>query len=114
MPKGKGKKGKIGGIKSTGGAKNIEKAGRVSDVGEVEKASAVGGVKGARSVQRKATGVMTKAERDSLFQMIDEEADKLFGEDGLPKKQQEVVQKAVKMAVDASIIDEDEKDQKKK
>ena len=51
---------------------------------------------------------MTPQEREHLFSLINEEADKLFGPDGLPESQRETVEGAVRMAVDAAIIDEDE------
>jgi hypothetical protein len=40
--------------------------------------------------------------------MINEEADKLFGEGGMSPAQQSVVKNAVRMAVDAGLVDEDE------
>jgi hypothetical protein len=102
------KKGKIGGIKGTGGARGVEKASQVSEVQEVQKTDSVSGASKTGAVgRRKLTRTMTASERDALFQMIDEEAEKLFGKSGMSEETREVVQQAVKMAVDASTVDEE-------
>lgn len=81
------------------GTKGAEGVSGVKNVGGVGRVGAAGRVKGQR-----ATRVMTKAERDKLFGMIQEEAEQLFGN----SPQREVVEQAVKMAIDASLVDEDE------
>lgn len=102
------KKGKIGGVKGTGGARGIEKASQVSEVQEVKKTEGVSGPVGTGAVgRRKLTRTMSAAERDALFEMIDEEAEKLFGKSGLSQETREVVQQAVKMAVDAATVEDE-------
>ncbi len=97
----------------------------IQRTGSVEKStpvqsSKVGGVsdvKGAKAQSevkrvRRPTRPMTAAERDHLFKIIHEEADKLFGANGLPESQRHTLENAVKVTVDASIIEEEE-DKKK-
>lgn len=60
----------------------------------------------ARAVRR-PTRPMTAAEREHLFSLVKEEAERLFGEDGLPKEKRETVETAVKMALDAAIPEEE-------
>lgn len=99
---------KIGGVKSTKETSSVEGAEAVSGVTGIKPTAAVGGVRGAGGVgRRRATRTMTPEERQQLFNMISEEAEKMFGAEGLPAGHKEVVQQAVKMAVDAAIIDED-------
>lgn len=99
---------KIGEIRSTGKAKQVEQTGEISRVDPVKPTDAVGGVKGAGAVgKRRPTRKITAAEREQLLRMIDEEADKLCESGVLPNAKREVVKSAVKMAVDASIVDED-------
>lgn len=57
---------------------------------------------------RKATRPLTAAEREHIFQLIDEEAKKLFGQKGLPESKKTTITNAVKMAIDAGIVDEAE------
>ncbi|MCB0311394.1 MAG: hypothetical protein KDD42_09170 [Bdellovibrionales bacterium] len=103
------KSGKIGGVRGTVGSTGVEKTGSVGEVDKAKKASAVKGVKGVRqSGAARATRTMSAAERQQLFRMIEEEADKLFGEGGLPQSQRKVVEDAVKMAVDAAILDDEQ------
>lgn len=96
---------KIGGVSSTKHLKEVQKTESVSDVQAVDAASGVGRVHGVGSVQkRRATHVMSHAERENLMRMITEEADKLFVEGALPASKKALVASAVKMAVDAGIL----------
>ena len=105
----KDKDGKIGGVRRTGTSQGIEKTEGVSEVSKTQKAKGVGKVKGSTaSGSDRSTRVMTMAERQALFNMIEEEADKLFGKSGLSSEQKQVVQEAVKMAVDAAIVDDED------
>ena len=113
----RGRGGKIRGIGPTKGPGEVEKTKAVAEVERVKKAEAVGGVTEVGSVTKgKRTRKITMAERDELFRYISEEAEKLFGESGLPKDQHEIVADAVKMAVDSGLLEEEEgapkKDQK--
>ena len=107
---------KIGGVKRTKGATGVEQTESVGEVKGVKKARSVGGVKG---VGKAGAGggklPITAAERDQLFQMINEEAEKMFeGSSILPEEQKKIVTDAVKMAVDASVIDEEDEEEKPK
>ena len=77
---------KVSTIKSTTETSNVEKTAGVSKVREVAPASAVGGVGRAGAIsgkKRRATRIMTLAEREELFKMISEEADQLFKSSGI-------------------------------
>ena len=98
-------KSSVGGVGKTKGVKATEE---VSEVGKVEKASSVGGVGKVGEVRgRQATRMMSASERDAFFQMIEEEAEKMFQGTGMSEEKKAVIKDAVKMAVDASIIEED-------
>ena len=79
-------------------------ASKVSDVGQVkgaERQSATGSVQG-RDVP------LTAAEREKLYQLISEEAEKMFGDGRIPEGKRKTVERAVQMAIDATIIDEED------
>lgn len=96
---------KIKGIGATTRASEVEK---LKEVERVKAAGAVSGVKGAGAIaSRRATTIMTAAEREKFFRMIEEEADKLASEGAIPKRDKAVVSKAVKMAIDSGVLEED-------
>jgi len=77
------------------------KVGDVSDVqAPVQKAPS--------SRTRRPTRPMTASEREHLFKLIHEEADKMFGANDLPESQRHTVEEAVRKTIDASIVDEDD------
>ena len=103
---------KIGGIKTSGAgpvqptqASEASKVGGVGQVGATTEQARVGRV-------RRPTRPMTAAERDHLFNLIHEEADKMFGANGLPESQRNTLENAVRMTVDASIVEEGEEEGK--
>lgn len=99
---------KIGEVKSATETRKVESTEAISEVTKVKPTSGVTGVSRAYRVgKNRPTRIMTAAEREYLFSVIDEEANKLFGSGVLPKEKKEVVQKAVKMAVDAGLLDEE-------
>jgi hypothetical protein len=102
---------KVGVVQSTRQTTNVEGAGAVSNVGNVKATSAVGGIKRSSGITKeRLTRSMSAAEREELFRMINEEADKMFGSEGVPEARRQVVETAVKMAIDAGIVvDEEEK-----
>ena len=103
---------KIGSVKSTKEATSVEGADAVSIVGEVKATSGITGIRtlsGISDRRRKQTRTMTSEERERLFKLIEEEAESLFSQGGLPESQKEVVKSAVMMAVDAGIIIDDSK-----
>lgn len=97
---------KIGSVQSTDETTRVKGADTVGSVDKVKGATAVGGVGSVGAVgKRKATKVMSLAEREQLFNMINEEADKLFKD--MPEERRKVVSDAVKMAVDSGIVDDE-------
>ena len=80
----------------------------VSGVDASDEVVKVGSVQGATGIKEaKKTRVMTSAEREQIFKLVQEEADKLFEQGLIPKEKKNTVIKAVEMAIDSSIIDED-------
>ena len=98
-------KSSIGGVGKTKGVKGADEIGEVK---KVEKAAGMGQVGKVGDVNTRGTRVMTPAERTAFFQLIEEEADKLFAGTGMSEEKKTVLKDAVKMAVDAGSIDEDE------
>lgn len=105
---------KIRGVKGTETPETIQRAGAVSEVEKTQKTAPVAGVRAA-SALGKTRGVqaLTAAQREAVFTMVHEEADRLFGKSGLSKKQRDVVEAAVKMAIDSVLLEEDDDDKKK-
>ena len=75
---------------------------------ELRSTKEVDGPKGQREVSkaRQKTVKLSPEERGRLFSMVEEEAGKLFGKEGLPESRREKLEAAVKMAIDAAIIEE--------
>lgn len=97
---------KIGGVDATERAREVAQTEAIKGVQGVRPTSQVGGVGGVtRMGKRGPTRIMSAAEREQLFKMIEEEADKMFG----PSDKAKEVKQAVKMAVDTGLVDEDEK-----
>jgi len=87
------------------GSKEV-KTSKVGSSKQVEKTSKNAKTSGGNKAGRK----MTTADRDTLYSLINEEADKMFGPNGLPESQRETVESAVKMAVDSTLLEEAEED----
>jgi len=98
-----GKGGKTSSTSGVQGPKSVQTTG----VKDVEGAKATE-KKQAASRVRRPTRPMTADEREHLFKLIHEEADKLFGPNGLPESQRNQVENAVRMTIDASISEEEE------
>lgn len=97
---------KIGGIQSTKKTSEIDPTTGIESVSGVKATSGITGIgKAERSGVRRPTRTMTLEEREELFRMIDEEAAKMFGAGGIPAEKRELVQTAVKMAVDSGLLD---------
>ena len=102
---------KITGIKSTD-VKSTEAADGVKGTGSVGAVSAVkqtGGVSASAAAsgstaKRRATVVMSYAEREQLFQMVTEEASKMFAGSKMSGEKQKIVADAVKMAIDSGLL----------
>ena len=102
---------KVSLVQSTTETKGVESTEGVTGIGSIKPTSSVGSIGGAMRVgRRRATRVMSAQEREQLFHMITEEADKLVSEGILPKQQKDIVSRAVKMAVDVGLV-EDDKDE---
>ena len=99
---------KVGGVDPTKGPDSISKTTGVSGVDPVKPTTGVSGTTGVGGVRaRKATRMMSLDEREELFKMVSEEAEKLFPPGTLPKHKREVIEGAVKMAIDASIAEDE-------
>jgi hypothetical protein len=108
------------------GVKRINKTGATSGVKATEAVSEIERVKGAEAVKgvsavsrvKATTGVgsITFEQRDKLFSMISQEAEKLASQGLISKNQREVVEKAVQMVIDGALVDSlnDETDRKKR
>lgn len=97
---------KIEGVQSSQQTEKVSGAETVTGVTGVKGAESISGVGAVGGVsKRRNTRVMSAAERTQLFQMINEEAEKLFGE--MPEEQKKVVTDAVKMAINTGIIEEE-------
>ena len=108
-----GKKGRIGGIRSATSTSGIQKTGAISTVEETKKAAAVSGIRAAGAASGlRATRAISMAERAQLFEMIAEEADKLFSGKNIPPQHKQVVEQAVKMTIDAAALLEEEEKKK--
>ncbi len=82
----------------------IEGTQKVGTVQQVDPTSGKAGVARAR----RPTRPMTAEEREHLFKLLNEEADKIFGKDGLPESSRAKVEGAVRMALDASVVEIEE------
>ncbi len=108
----KKKDGGIGKVKETSASEVVKKITQVATVDEVAPVSKVSGIKQAGGVNAaRATREMTTQDREKIFKMVDEEADKLFsGSSQLSNKRKKLVQDAVKMAIDSGLLDKADTD----
>lgn len=98
---------KIGKIDQTRKSKSVSQVDSVGEIDRVKKADAVKGVKQtSQTAATSQTRAMTMAEREKLLTMVDDEAKKLFGNSKIPAKQKAIIEQAVKMAIDAAIVEE--------
>ena len=102
---------RVSGVSSAEKAKSIEQTESVGGVDAVKPASGVGRVEKAGPVRRRGvTRVMSLAEREELFRIINEEADKLFADSEAGQDKKKTVASAVKMAIDLGMAGEDEQE----
>jgi hypothetical protein len=106
---------KIGGIRSTKETRSIEGTGviegseSIGGVTSVKGASSVGSVKGSGQVARaSSTKILSAKERDKIFSVIREEADKLVGEGILPSSKKDIAKSAVMMAIDSALVEDED------
>ena len=96
---------KISGVQSTDSAKRIGSLEGIDSVDRVKATTAVSGVGQIGAVRKsQGTRIMSAAERDQMFSLIQEEADKLLKD--MPEERKKVVADAVKMAIDVGSLDE--------
>lgn len=80
--------------------------GNIGDVAEVK-----GAEKKGKTEKIQATGIrITPQQKEEIFRMIDEEADKMFGPGGLPLSKRESVESAVKKTIAASMIEKEDEE----
>lgn len=81
---------------------------KVDSVKSVTKTSGVGGTRAIGA----AGGRISPAQREAIFEIVQEEADKLFKNGAIAPEKRKQVEDAVKMAIDAGILDEEEIEKK--
>ncbi len=114
MPKDKDPK-KPESVRSTTSTGKVRKTNSITGVKGVERASSVKSVSKVSSVNEPArTSSLDFSKRDKYFSMISEEAEKLVKEGVIPKSSQEVIERAVQMAIDASLLEPSDKAKDKK
>lgn len=99
---------KIDGIKPpVTGAEGVKRSEGVqgASLGGVEK---VQGVDRGKAASRRTTRLMSAEERAQLFEMIREEADKMFSKSNVPESKREAIEGAVRMTVEGMPTDDDE------
>jgi hypothetical protein len=100
---------KIGAIGSSGSTKGVKATESLSEIDKVKGASGVQGVTGVSGVGKAgAIGSISIEQREKLMTIVAEEAQKLAAQGIISKSQREVVEQAVKMAIDASLIEAQE------
>ena len=72
------------------------------------KVSATTNQQGIHRTGNKINKRITQADKEHLFQLITEEADKMVDENIIPKKKKDTISKAVKMVIEASAESEQE------
>jgi uncharacterized protein with beta-barrel porin domain len=82
------------------------KTSKVKTVGNIAKTAEKQGAKRVKSSEH----AITKADRERLFALVSEEAEQLVKKKAIPKKKKETVEKAVKMAIDSAISDDEEEE----
>lgn len=102
------KKEKVGEVKSTSRARSVARTEQVEGVEQVESTSAVLGVGGVKGIGKTGSvKALSIDQRDRILSLITEEADRLAKEGAIPKSQRAVVEQAVKMVIDAAMLDMD-------
>jgi hypothetical protein len=105
---------KIGGISSSGSTKGVKATESVGEIDKVKETSAVKGVAGVSGVGKTgALGNVSFDQRAKLLSIVTEETEKLIAQGIIPKSQRDVVEQAVKMVIDASLIENNETKGKK-
>ncbi len=88
------------GVKSTDTVQGA-KVDSVQKVGQTQAQSVAGKA-------RRSTRPMTQAERDHLLSLVDEEADKMFGQGKLPEEKKKTLTEGVKLTIQATFVDDED------
>lgn len=108
-PKEKGPS-RVSSVRSGSKASGVTQVKGIGEVKEVTGIRSVGSVAGTRSASgvRKPTRELTLEEREKVLGLIKDEAEKLFAKSNVSQQQRQVIERAVEIAVDSAIIDENE------
>jgi hypothetical protein len=79
-------------------------AGKVGNVSEVGTVRSTGGASGTGAVGRR----LTSGDREQILALVEQETEKLFADSEIPAKKRKVIEGAVKMAIEASLLPEGE------
>lgn len=103
-----GDKGKVKGVDSAKETEDVKKTESVGGVGKIQKTGAISGAGAvARTGRSSVDGTITKANKEQLFQMVEEELDKLIASGAIPAKQRDVVKSAIEMTIEGALVDEE-------
>ena len=97
---------KIGAVSSSASAKGVKATESLSEVDKVKGASAIKGISGVSGVGKAgAIGALNLEQRERLMTIISEESQKLAAQGVISNRQRDLVEQAVKMAIDATLIE---------
>jgi len=100
---------KIGAVGSSGLTKGVKATESLSEVDQVKEAAAVRGVSGISGIGKAgAIGALNLEQREKLMTIISEESQKLAAQGVISNRQRDLVEQAVKMAIDATLIEPQE------
>jgi len=100
---------KVGAISSSTGTKGVRGTDAVHEVEKVKGTAAVGGVSNVSGVGKAAAiGAMSFEQRERLLSIVSQEAEKLAAQGVIPKNQRAIVEQAVRMVIDASLLEASE------
>lgn len=100
---------KVDKIGASDATKRVKSTEAVSDVEKVKGASAISRVAGVAGVgATNSIGKISLEQREKLMGIVTEEAAKLAAQGVIPKSQKEIVEQAVKMVIDATLIEGNE------
>lgn len=103
----------ISGVTGATSTQSIEHLSAVSHVEKTEKTSAISAIKGVdSSTKTHNIGEVTSENKEKIFKMLHEEADKLFRTTKITEQKRNVIEKAVQMAIDSAVVDEKESEAK--
>lgn len=101
---------KIGSISSSQATKGVKATESVAEVDKVKATAAITGVSGVSGIGKAAAiGAMSFEQRERLMAIVSQETEKLANQGAIPKSQRDLVEAAVKMAIDGSLVDFPEK-----